>query len=471
MLAEDTIKKYNMIRHGDKIIVAVSGGPDSVCLLHVLFRMRDNYDLSLIVAHVNHCLRGTQAEEDMRFVQKMACDLGLPFYAKVEDVAKIAADTGMSVEQAGRHVRYAFFRQLKEQLKADKIAVAHNMDDQAETVLLHLLRGAGVQGLTGMSPVSGDIIRPLIETPRRDIEAYIEENGLEYRVDHTNFQTHYFRNRIRIELIPYLKDHFNKNIAEALVQAADILREEDAYVQKNVLEIYKKICFKDKSGVQVELSEFERQDLAVKRRLIRKMVEDVKGNNLNLEFKHIEYIMEFIKRGQTGERVDIPGGICVGLQYGKIRVFSVAPVSKAPDFCYPLVIPGTTRISELNASVRAEVVADIQPDFKNRYRAYLDYDQIPDNLVVRSRRPGDYIIPFGMNGHKKLKEYFIDAKVPSEVRDKIPLVASGSEIVWIVGHRINGKYKVTDKTRRFLVLIYEGGYNDAGEGYFGNINR
>lgn len=461
MLAEDTIKKYEMIHRGDRIIVAVSGGPDSVCLLHILFKLKERYDLTLFVAHVNHQLRGLQAEEDMRFVRDMAEDLGLPFYVKVEDVAKVASDLHMTLEQAGRYVRYSFFRELKKQLNADKIAVAHNMDDQAETVLLHLLRGSGMHGLTGMSPVSGDIIRPLIESKRQDIEAYIKENGLKYRIDHTNYEANYTRNRIRLELIPYLKEHFNKKITDAIAQTADILREEDNYIQKKVQEAYEKICSETRDIVQIDLKEFIELEPAIKRRLIKKAIQAVKGHDLNIEFKHINYIMDFAQRGRTGERIDIPGNVCVGLQYGKMKFFLSSSILAATDFSYNLIIPGETYIGELDARIYAAIEASVELDFKDRYKAYLDYEKLPGDLVVRTRKNGDYIVPFGMQGRKKLKDYFIDAKIPFEMRNKIPLIASGNEIVWIVGHRINEKYKVTEKTRKFLVLSYEGGCSDA----------
>lgn len=461
MLVEDTIKKYNMIHRGDRIIVAVSGGPDSVCLLHVLFKLKEKYELTLFVAHVNHQLRGLHADEDMRFVREMSESLGLPFYAKVENVAKLASDMHMSLEQAGRYVRYNFFRELKGQLKADKIAVAHNKDDQAETVLLHFLRGTGTQGLTGMDPVSGDIIRPLIEFSRKDIETYIKENGLKYRTDYTNYEINYTRNRIRLELIPYLREHFNRKITDVIVQTADILREEDNYIQKDVEEVCKRICHMSQDGVQINLKEFSELQLAIKRRLIKKAIQMVKGNDLNVEFKHINYIIDFVEHGNSGNRIDIPGNLCVGLQYGKIKVFLSSCTSAKLDFSYSLVIPGETHIEELNARIYAATETHVEPDFNDKYKAYLDYEKLPGELFVRTRKNGDYIVPFGMKGRKKLKDYFIDAKVPIEVRDRIPLIASGSEIIWIIGHRINERYKITENTRKFLILSYEGGRIDA----------
>lgn len=448
--ALETVNKYNLLSKNDKIIVGVSGGPDSVCLLHFLNSIKGDYGLSIIVAHINHNLRGEKAVEDMEFVCKMAHDLNLPFFVHNAMVADYASLKHMSVELAGREIRYDFFNKLLKENNADKIAVAHNLNDQAETILMHIFRGSGMQGLTGMAYESGNIIRPLMETSRHEILDYIQKNGLKYRIDDTNNQDKFLRNKIRLRVIPYIEENFNSNIKTSLSKTAEILRGEFDFIENYVDEIFDSVCSKKGESLYLNIDRYMMLDISIKRRLLRRVIRLIKGNSINVEFKHLEYIMKFIKTSGTGDRIDITDNIEILRQYEYIVFYQNKNFFKE-DFCFQLITPGIIKING-NIRIKSELCRKLTGDLKNPDFAFLDYDKIKGHIVVRSRKDGDVLIPYGMTGKKKLQDYFVDMKIPLRDRKSIPLVASGSEILWIAGYRINDKYKITKNTKNILKL-------------------
>ncbi len=462
---KDTIDTYQMLMPGDKVIVGVSGGPDSVALLHSLNQIKDEYQIQLYVAHVNHLLRGAEAFADAQFVYDLAHGMGIQCSIQEEDIGRYARLNGLSEEQAGREKRYAFFEKLKIEVGAAKIALGHNLNDQAETVLQHLIRGGGLKGLGGMEPVRQNyIIRPLINILRQDIQAYLERNNLSYRVDKTNLEPIYFRNQIRMELLPLLQKQYNPNMIGLLAQTADILRQDEAYLEQNVREASEKILLlKNSDTVKIDLESFNKLHIAVKRRLIRKAIQLLTGGLKEITFNHIDAIINLSFKNQGFKRLFLPQNICVEKQYHVLWVrINVSKQSEGDCLITGLIqldVPGRTDIPFAYAFIEAKIIKNQGLDTlmvnKNSNTAYIDYEKVNGLLSIRSRQPGDRFQPLGMNGTKKLKDFFIDCKIPQRKRDDIPLLVCGDDIVWVVGYQINASYQITSETDKILQLQIE----------------
>jgi tRNA(Ile)-lysidine synthase len=448
-----TIEKYNMIEKNDKIVMGISGGPDSLCMLDVLFNLKEKFALELYVVHVNHMIRGEEAKKDAEFVEDLCKKLGLSFFLFEEDVPYLAKKMGLSEEQAGRHVRYRAFEEILKKVGGNKIAVAHNKNDVAETVLLNIIRGTGLKGLVGIKPVNGNIIRPLIEIERREIEAYLESKNLKPRIDRTNYEPLYARNRVRLEVIPYIEELFGIDLVKNLSRMAAILLEEDDYLDRQCEEVFNQMCEVSEEEVRVELSAFRRLHLALKRRLIKRMYSQLKGDEEGLEYGHVEDVLGLLDK-PTSSRIDLPFEIEALKMYNSLVIRRRKPKQKI-KFSKILKIPGVTTIEGIG-KFKAYVVDISQIDDFNKgeYVKFFDYGKIKGEIVVRNREEGDRFSPLGMRGTKKLKEFFIDEKIPREERDYIPLVAVGKEIVWVVGYRMSEKFKVDKGTSKVLVIEY-----------------
>lgn len=471
----ETIEKYKMLSQYDVVVVAVSGGPDSMALLHILYSLKDKYHLTIHAAHLNHMLRGREADEDTKYVEEYCKSLNIPCTVKYVDIKKMSRDEKLSLEEAGRKARYQLFNDVAEEIKATKIALAHNMNDQAETLLMRIMRGTGLDGLCGIKPVrDGLYIRPLIHTIRADIEKYNMENNIKPRIDSSNLETLYTRNKIRLELVPYIKEHFNASIEHSLSSMAEILSEDNSYIDDAAEKALSLMVVRKRGKIFFNIDDFRKQHKAIKKRLVRKAIEAVKGNIVGIEGRHIDLLMEIAEENRTGAAVELPGGITARCSFGKIEILKQGESSGGISRRI-LVIPGSTDIPEIEAEIETSIIdAFHSPEhgsahwgslmdasgfqsgraFKSdsQYIKYLDYDKIKDQLCVRSRQEGDYIVPLGMEGKKKLKELFIDCKVPKDERDMIPVVAAGSEILWVAGYKISNNYKIDKNTKKLLKL-------------------
>ncbi|MDI6600279.1 MAG: tRNA lysidine(34) synthetase TilS [Thermoanaerobacteraceae bacterium] len=448
-----TVKKYNMLNKGDGVVVGVSGGPDSLCLLYVLYNLRETFDLNLYVAHVNHGIRGNEADEDARFVEKTASILGLPFFILVVNVPEIVKNTGLSSELVGRNIRYEFFNEIALKEGARRIAVAHNKNDLAETFLLHLIRGSGPTGLVGIRPVNGRIIRPLIEVSRREIEEYLKANNIEPRIDATNYEEIYDRNRVRLKILPYMEE-LNPGVVDSIARTAALLREDEDFFEDIVLKLSGDCISSEDGRVSVEMQSLLRMQPSVRNRVIRHAVKLAKGDYLNIELKNIEDVVELASKGQTGSRINLPDGLVVEVSYGRI-IFRNNEAEKVGIFYYEIEPGHEVLIPEVGATVMTELLVRDEIEFEhNRLTAYIDFDKVKNGLAVRNRRPGDRIAPLGMSGTKKLKELFIDEKIPREKRDSIPIIVDGDEVVWVVGVRLSERYKVDRYTKNVLRIVF-----------------
>ena len=449
-----TIHKYNMLLPGERVLVGISGGPDSVTLLHVLKQIRKDMDIEVYAAHVHHGIRGTVADRDAEFVAQLCQQWNVPLFVKRVDVPRLADEWGLTLEEAGRIVRYRFFDEVLRDIRGHKIALGHNRDDQAETILHHILRGAGMQGLQGIRPVrQNKFIRPLIEVSRAEIEEYCHRNGLEFRIDATNHDVAYTRNRIRHELIPYIKQHFNPNIVDALVRMGTIIRDEEEFLQDYCQKEYSRLVEAvDQNQLRIDLKGFLARPIAVRRRVLRMALMAIGGTLDEIGANHVEDVLDMAFSSTTGSMLTLPNGIKVLKDYGSIVVWRGELHSPVPPFEYPLDIPGSVTIKECGIEVVAQRVQYEEVSFSSSWRVYIDGDTICGRLWVRNRRQGDRFKPFGMEGTKKLKEYFIDRKVPRKERDCIPLVVDEKNIIWVVGWQIHDDYKVTPMTRNVVQL-------------------
>lgn len=442
-----TIEKYGMLEKGEGIVVGLSGGPDSACLIHVLSTLRELYDIKLYAVHLNHMIRNQEAERDEKYSEELSKGLGIQFFSKRMDVLTYAKEKGLSAEEAGRELRYMFFEEVLKNTGSKKIALAHNMNDQAETMLMHFMRGSGINGISGIRPMRGGrFIRPIIGCSRVEIEEYCRINKLNPVIDSTNNENIYTRNRVRLELIPYIKEHFNPNFIENLYKASEIIRDEDDYLNSRTFIELESI----RTDNHIDIKAFNDLNISIKRRIIRALIEKCKGNLDGIDIRHIADCIEFIEKGHTGKSICLPQGIECIIQYD---VFKIVRREEEQIFSYEVEIPGTTFIKELGYNINTEIIKKNDSYFiDSEFIKYFDYDKIKNSIVARNKQAGDYIFPKGMKGRKKIKELFIDKKIPREERERTLLVAIDGEIIWMFRLRDSRKYKVDENTKNVLKI-------------------
>lgn len=449
---ENIINKHGMINMDDIIVAGVSGGPDSMCMLHILIKLKKKYNLSIFAAHLNHQFRGKEADNDAIYVRNICHEWGIPVFIKVFDVPAYAKETGLSAEEAGRDIRYQLYEEVVNKVGAKKIAVAHNMNDHIETIFINLIRGSGIEGLKGIEAVREKIIRPLINIERDEIEEYCKVNGIIPRIDRTNLEPIYGRNKIRLELIPYIKKNFNPNIMATLSRFSDIASIENDFMdiesQNAFLEVAR--CFEN--NIKYSIIKLDNLHPALKRRVIRIGLEKLLGSLKGIEYKHMEEITS-ITKCKTGAAVILPNNAIAYVSYENL-ILKYNIEKEIDKFCYKLKLNDENNISPLNmvVSLKTLTVDEIISLKKSSYEVYIDKENIEGDLVIRNRVDGDVFSPIGLKGSKKLKEYFIDEKIPREERDSIPLIADENEIIWVIGKRISEKYKITKNTKDLIKI-------------------
>lgn len=447
---KETIEQYNLIQSGDLVVVGVSGGPDSLALLHVLKTLRPELSCELHVAHLDHSFRGKQAEEEARWVKELATHWGLPVTIAKKDVPALAREKGLSPQEAGHLARYEFLSGLLKQLGAQKIALGHQADDQAETVLMHLFTGSGLEGLRGIVPVHGPVIRPLLYVTREEIEEYCRAHALEPRRDPSNEKDIYLRNKIRNRLMPWLLENINPNLITTLNKTAQILWAEEEYLEYVTKKKAKEYLAHEGDYEKLSLRRWEEIPLALQRRLIRHAY-SFRGAAQGLYFQHVEDIRELAQRGQVGKLLHLPGKIIVEKTYDFLLFYKEGAKKQQKTLgSYPLKIPGRTHIPETNQYIVAAIERE-KPQNPGNTVVYLPWPGQPLTYVARARRQGDRFSPKGLLGSKKLKDYFIEKKIPRGERDQILLVASEKEVLWIPGRAVSNKLN-SGESERYLVL-------------------
>lgn len=454
------LEQWNMVGPGMAVLVGFSGGADSTALLKLLWEYGQAHDMKIQAVHVNHGIRGAEAERDQEFCKNFCRERGIPFRAVCADVPAIAAREGISTEEAGRKVRYEVFEQYFRDGSADRIALAHHQNDQAETMLFHLMRGTGLRGLRGMEPVRIPYIRPFLCVTRQEIENWLRQEGTAWVEDATNRELLYTRNQIRHQLLGPMEKIRPGSTAHMAGTAGQLLEIED-YMEQELLKAWPDcVCEKD-SAFQIRLEPFLLLHPAMKKLLVMRCLERLLGSRRNLETIHAEQICA-LAQGRRGSRIMLPGNIFAVLGYQELILKQGygAKISEEPVYCAPdgeyLYMGERFRFSLENREKNEEIPV-------NRYTKWFDYDKIRHDIVLRTRRPGDYLELAG-GAHKKLKDYLIDCKIPREERDQCILLADGSHIIWVAGMRISEGYKVTDRTRRILkVQKIECGGTDDGK--------
>ena len=445
--------------------MAVSGGPDSVALAHVLMTLSVEYSLRPAIAHLNHCLRGPDADRDAEFVIALARQFGVPIYAERKDVLALQRSRRLSLEEAGRRSRYDFFDAVSAKHGFNKIALGHHSDDNAELVLINLLRGSGPLGLSGIAPVrEGKIVRPLIRLRRSEIINYLAEKNIPYVTDASNTDPAFMRNKIRHQLIPELQTAYNPRIIETLNRLGEIIRAEDQWLDDALDPVLEQcVSFRADQKISLVLPEFNQLARAVKRRIIRKAILWVKKDLRRITLLHIDAILHLAEKGRVTGRLNLPDGVLVERNTVKLTVIKSNKVGKRQnyralqtflaDYQYTISTAGTLFIKEADVSITlCEIDAADLPDFKETgaHIAYFDLDRLQFPLLARNLRPGDRFSPLGVNGTQKVKKYFINQKIPGAQRRKCPLLLSRGNIIWIAGHRIDNAVKVSPQTRRVL---------------------
>lgn len=454
----DALWRYQMVERQELVVVAVSGGPDSVALLHLLYSLMDELGISLHVAHLNHMFRGAEAEEDAFFVAGLAKSYRLSATIEAIDVPAYRKATGLSAQTAAREVRYLFLQEVAQKNGAGKIALAHQADDQAETVLINFLRGAGTTGLKGILPVRDNFfIRPLLMARRTEIENYCREKKLSFRHDSSNLKPVYLRNRVRMELLPLLESEYNPAIVALLLRLGDICREEDAYLEELARTAYRSVAQNDGNGtISLELARLREMPRAILRRVFRLAWRDLVGGEPDLSFTHTKALLDLLDNDAgPGTCASLPAGGRATRSYKALHIFTGCQKPQVGSFQYLLQVPGTTYIPELACTVRADLTTPNrvpQPRSLPPSEALLDCAKLPLQIFVRQRLPGDLFCPFGSRKAVKLKDFLIKQKVPRAERDYLPLISTPEEIIWVGGIRIGEKWKIEEDTKKVLHL-------------------
>lgn len=426
-----TISDYGLINRGESVLVALSGGADSVCLTHALCALKNEIGITVSAAHVNHGIRGEEADRDEEFARQFTNSLGIEFYSVKLDIPAKAKENGVSEETAGRNARYAFFDDLCRKYGIDKIATAHNKNDNAETIAMNFIRGSTVRGLGGIPRLRGNIIRPLLDVSRAEIERYCSENKLEYVTDSTNLSCDYTRNKVRNILIPLIEREFNSSFTETVTKNAVLAAEDSAYIDKTARTEYDRLV---KDG-RAEIKELMSLDAAVRRRVVYYMLSEASGTKSGIGAAYVKSALSLAEK-QSGASADFPHGVKLRNEYGFLVAEKHAE-EKAP-FEYTLKI-GKNYIPELLSAIT------VTPADKRERDGAVYLSASEDNkIVIRSRRTGDIFRPSGMTGSKKVKEYFINEKIPRDKRPLVPIIEING-VIAAVGKRVDRRFLFTDK--------------------------
>ena len=447
-----TIEKYRLLEKGDRVVVALSGGPDSTALLVALAQTSKELDFDIIVAHYNHGLRGTSSDEDEKYSQELARKFGFIFLSGKMD-SKLRQH-GQSPEDFYRRQRYQFLNKVTEDYNAQKIVLGHNIQDQAETVLLNLLRGSGLEGLKGILPMrEGKFIRPLIEITRAEIIAFLNEAGMSYCQDSSNESSIYLRNKIRSELIPYLKENYNPRIVENLAQMAEILRQEDDFICKFVQKALQSTHIQNQpDGISLNIEYLKGLAPAIRSRLFKEVLEILSTEKNGFAFRNIKALERLVQLAESGKKISLPLGIEARREYDNLIITRELACLKQVDYEYPVNIPGKIHVKEINRTISVEKIPRDKMDMQSKNKVYLDLDKIQQPIVLRNRRDGDRFQPLGMKGRQKIKSLFINQKIPRYMRNEVMLLVDQDSVIWIENMHLSDRVKITPQTKNVLCL-------------------
>jgi tRNA(Ile)-lysidine synthase len=483
----DFIQRYSLISPEEIVVVGVSGGADSVCLLHVLAKWQKGLGIKLHVAHLNHQLRGVESEADAKYVSNLAGSLGIPITIDRQDVAAYRIERNFSVEEAARELRYAFLARVAREVGANRIAMGHTRDDQVETILMHILRGTGITGLCGLAPCSPMVydspgislpakqsnllvIRPLLDVTREETMSYCQEHQLDPRIDSSNRSLSFFRNRLRLQLLPLLRQ-YNPSVDQALLRLADIAKEDNAFIEQQASELWNEVARQENNAIYLDRRQIASLPIALQRQLLRVAVTKLAGDTRDIEASHIEAARSLLNK-QVGKKIFLPRELVCHGEYNELVITSTAKQSHLPT-CpfpplsgeFPLKVPGKTVFPgwSVIASIGEErvdslslrgVLSTSEGTCQSNLVAVFDLHKTGTELFVRQRQPGDRFQPLGMSMPKKLYEFMVDAKIPRSWRSRIPIVCSPQQIIWVAGWRIDDRVKTTEASKEILRLEF-----------------
>ncbi len=449
---EAYMREHQMLDGADCVIAGVSGGADSVCLLWILKELEKRWGFSLTAVHVHHGIRGEEADEDEAYVQSLCRQWGISCRCIHVDVPHLARQENMTLEEAGRKARYDAFEAAEAQSGSARIAVAHHRDDNIETILMNLFRGSGLKGISGMEPMRGNVIRPLLCVRRSQIEAFLRQEGIAWRTDSTNLQTEYTRNKIRHTFLPMLEEAF-PSAGEHLLRTAQLAGEAGRWIAGEACTFLEKNSAPCESGIQIDRAALQEQHPALQKEIVRQALVKSGVGLKDISGRHIEEICLLAGKG-VGKSVSLPGKCEAKNGYETMRLGIRQEKRSA-------------KCESFRMEVRQFPYKKTVKFPENRYTKWFDYDTITDTIVLRTRKTGDRI-QVHPNGSKKLKDYMIDVKIPREQRDQIPIVAAGNQVLWVVGYRISEAFQVKSGTKQIIqiTLISEnqeekGGLNDG----------
>lgn len=475
----NVVRDYGLVSTNDRLLLGVSGGPDSVALLSLIFNMNraENVCSELFVAHLNHLLRGMESEQDEQFVRDLSKSFNLSIIVEKKDIKEVAYRHKLSLEEAARKERYKFLGRVAQKVGANIVAVGHTADDNAETILHRIIRGAGILGLNGMRPKrklapfsTVVLVRPLLFSWRKDIITYLNEKDISFKVDSTNLEQDKFRNRVRKELIPLLEKNYNARVKKSLFKLGEIATQNYDFLKSQADDLFVKILLnnedetnKDFKEIILDIPGLKKIPVILQQIIIREAVVRLGIPLKKLGYKHYKSILDLIKLEKRLISKDVKGYLNVRIDDDKLRLSNRKyRVEKKPVLEeVELRIPGERKYDELKYSFKMEV-REMKNGFleefkssKTMYDEAVDLNKITIPLTVRARRQGDKFWPLGSRGIKKLKDFFIDNKVPRLERNTIPIVTMNGQPIWIVGSRIDDRVRITKETKKLLIMRAE----------------
>lgn len=473
---KDTTQKHSMLSQQDRILVGLSGGPDSVCLLIILNQIKAEFSLDLFAAYIDHGFRPHETPYEMDFCKELCNSLSIPITIRSIDVKSFVKEKSINKQEAARELRYSTLDKVAIEVNANKIALGHNADDQTETILMRLFRGTGPSGLSGMPPVRGqnrehkgrgsdismvlskeiNIIRPLIEIERDEIEQFLESEGIGFVVDSSNFRDNYLRNKIRHSIIPEIKK-INIDFIKTISKTANIFRDEERYFEIFTAKaLIKLVASKTANVIELFLAPLEATDAVLLRRVLRRAINETTGLS-EIGFTHIENIINLIKSGRSGDRIYLPKGVRAIKGYSTLIITSEKPahlgtyVMNAPSKLDEIILRESSMVIHF-AITDIDNIDKIKDYVDDKKIALIDAEKVHFPLIIRGRLPGDYFYPSGFGKRKKIQDYFVDEKIPRDERDAVPLLTCNNNIVWIIGYRLDERYEVDKNTKRVLKL-------------------
>ncbi len=464
-----TIRFRRMFDAGDRALVGVSGGPDSMALLNALLVIAPEWRLTIGIAHLNHQLRGDASDSDEVFVTKVAETLNLPIYTENRDVSTYSRKKRLSIETAAREIRYAFFNRVADSKRFNKIALGHHMDDNAEMIIMNLLRGSGPTGMAGIPPVRDKrIVRPLIDTTKDEIITYLNGMNLTYVTDKSNRDRQYLRNRVRHDLIPRLTSDYNPGLTERLHEMADIFRIEDQWMERELSIIYNKVILEQQRfSISFSIPILVQKEPAVVRRLVRRGYEQINGNTKRLTYKHVEAVRGLLGSCHSQKSIDLPRQIraycddqTLVIRREKESLRRVSPIDyfkKIVSYHYRVTPPDSVTVEEVGVNLHftnESIRHPFQDYLKNDPFSYMDAEQLSMPLLIRNHRSSDRFSPLGLGGRQTVAKYLVSRERKRHQRANWPIMESNGKVVWVVGYGIDERVKITEQTKRILKVAF-----------------